>query len=425
MNGVATAALAVTLTAGSTGTVHIEPRGGPVGTEVALRMGGLPAETALVIGFGAPREGYEWIGAGESDGAGVLSATLRVPAWSEENALHYFFVALPDRPPLGTSPGFHVTAPDGTLSVSGELVGDPGPGRSARLRGAFDEIYCVSPAPVDARPGARVTVEGVLGAPGDCPDGIPVALRPAPTSPEPTRPGLRELWARDRAAFGVYVPERTEQGGRALAQNPLYDFLFLDLERAYDPEALRAVVRGVDSSGQAEAPSLLVRIPPISEAGEEATRARVGEVLALGGNGLVIPHIRSLDEARLAIRFVEESGADVWSPANPEGDVILMLMLEDPETVAQARAFAELGGFSVLACGIGSLAGALGGDREAAEAGAHRVLTEARRAGLPDMITANPNSIAGRVEEGYLALLLSGPDADEAIRIGREAAGRE
>lgn len=105
--------------------------------------------------------------------------------------------------------------------------------------------------------------------------------------------------------------------------------------------------------------------------------------------------------------------------------MIFMIMLEDPESVARAREFAELPGYSLLACGIGSLAAALGGDREAAEEGALQVLAEARRAGLPDMITANPQSIADRVEQGFLALLLSGPTAEEAIRIGREAAGRE
>ncbi len=46
-----------------------------------------------------------------------------------------------------------------------------------------------------------------------------------------------------------------------------------------------------------------------------------------------------------------------------------MLMLEDPAAVAQAREVADLKGYSILACGIGSLAQALGGDRAGAEAG--------------------------------------------------------
>ena len=76
------------------------------------------------------------------------------------------------------------------------------------------------------------------------------------------------------------------------------------------------------------------------------------------------------------------------------------------------------------ACGIGSLAQALGGDRRGAEAGTQKVLAEAKRARLVDMLTANPQDVAQRVKEGFLALLMQGPTADEAIRIGRAAAGR-
>ena len=74
-----------------------------------------------------------------------------------------------------------------------------------------------------------------------------------------------------------------------------------------------------------------------------------------------------------------------------------MLMLEDPAAVAQAKEMADLKGYSILACGIGSLTQALGGDRDDAEK---------------------------RVKEGFLALLTQGPNADEAIKAGRAAAGR-
>ena len=101
-----------------------------------------------------------------------------------------------------------------------------------------------------------------------------------------------------------------------------------------------------------------------------------------------------------------------------------MLMLEDPMAVAQARDVADLKGFSILACGIGSLTQALGGDRAGAEAGTQKVLAEAKRARLADMLTANTEDVAQRVKEGFLALLMQGPTADEAIKIGRAAAGR-
>ena len=254
---------------------------------------------------------------------------------------------------------------------------------------------------------------------------------------------LAQLWNEGIPAFGVFVPDErprpaerpppgtprqpavyTAEGGAALAHNPLYDFVFLNLEGQYDSGAVTAMVQGLRTPDAHGPKALLVRIPTIEAAGEEATRARVQEVLALGADGVVIPHIRTVEEARMAVGFFEAAEADVWSPSNRTGKIIAMLMVEDPEAVAVSGAMADLGGFSVLACGIGSLTAAMGGDREAAEAGNLQVLAEAVRVGMADMITADPTSVARRVEEGFVGLLMQGDQADEAIRIGRAAAGR-
>lgn len=254
------------------------------------------------------------------------------------------------------------------------------------------------------------------------------------------------LWARGLAAFGVFVPPEfaggggpgaapgaraqrgppryTVEGGRELARDPLLDFVFLNLERSYDPAAVEAIAAGLNSPGAIGRKTLLVRIPSIEQDGEEATRARVREALELGADGIVLPHVRNVAEARAAVSFFEDAGADVWSPGNPDGTVIAMLMLEDPGAVAEAAAIAAVPGYSVLACGIGSLTGALGGDRVAAEQGNQAVLAEATRAGLADMITANAGDIEQRVQEGFLGLLMQVGGADEAIRLGRQAAGR-
>ncbi len=247
------------------------------------------------------------------------------------------------------------------------------------------------------------------------------------------------LWERNLAAFGAFVPpefagggggaERgppryTVEGGRALARNPLLDFVFLNLERSWDPTAVEAVAAGLDAPDAIGRKTLLVRIPPIERDGEEAARARVREALELGADGVVLPHVRNVAEARAAASFFEDAGADVWSPANPDGSVIAMLMVEDPDAVAEAAAIADVGGYSVLACGIGSLAGALGGDRAAAERGNRTVLEEATRAGLADMITANADDVERRVREGFLGLLMQVDDVEAAIPLGRRAAGR-
>lgn len=262
------------------------------------------------------------------------------------------------------------------------------------------------------------------------------------------------LWERNLAAFGVFVPPEfaggggpgagggagadpgagaraqrgppryTVEGGRELARNPLLDFVFLNLERNYDPAAVEAIATGLRGPGAVGRKTLLVRIPSIEQDGEDIARARVRGALALGADGIVLPHVRSVAEARAAVSFFDDAGADVWSPANPDGTVIAMLMVEDPDAVAEAAAIADVPGYTVLACGIGSLTGALGGDREAAEQGNQAVLAEATRAGFADMITANAGDIERRVREGFLGLLMQVGGAEEAIRLGRQAAGR-
>ncbi len=252
------------------------------------------------------------------------------------------------------------------------------------------------------------------------------------------RTRLIQLWSEGTPAFGIFVPSErergvrgpdgarlpalyTSEGGRRLAQNPLLDYLFLNLEGSYDVASVEQIAAGLEGGTQEK--TLLVRIPPISVDGADAARARVAESLAAGADGIVLPHVRSPEEARLAVSFFEDIGADVWSPANPDGTVLAMLMIEDPGALAAATEIAHTPGYSVLACGIGSLRGALG-DREAAEAGNLEVLALAKSVGLPDMITANADDVAQRIEEGFLGLLMNGPEADAHIEVGRAAAGR-
>jgi 2-keto-3-deoxy-L-rhamnonate aldolase RhmA len=265
-----------------------------------------------------------------------------------------------------------------------------------------------------------------------------------------------DLWKQNKVAFGVYAPNEnaparpggpggaggaarggaagerppmppplyTVGGGEKLAMNPLYDYVFLNLEGAYDPAAVKAMSQGLHSSKAVSRKTLIVRIPPISKDGEAAARARVKEIFDAGADGVTIPHIRNLDEAKVALSFFRDAKVNVWSPSNPKGDKMAMLMLEDPKAIEQRKEIADLKGLSVLACGIGSLAQALGGDRAGAEAGTQQVLVETKRAGLANMLTANSQDVEKRVKEGFLALLMNGPTADEAIKIGRAAARR-
>jgi 2-keto-3-deoxy-L-rhamnonate aldolase RhmA len=239
-----------------------------------------------------------------------------------------------------------------------------------------------------------------------------------------------DLWPQGKVAFGVYAPSEaprgsppvyTADGAARVAANPLYDFVFLNLEGAYDPAAVKAYGQGLKKASRK---TLIVRIPPISKDGADVTQARVREILDAGADGVTIPHIRDLDEARLALSFFEAAKANLWSPSNPKGTKLAMLMLEDPKAIAQRKEIADLKGLSILACGIGSLAQALGGDRAGAEAGTQQVLAETKRVRIANMLPASVKDVEQRVKEGFSAILGQGPQADEMIKIGRAAAGR-
>ena len=249
------------------------------------------------------------------------------------------------------------------------------------------------------------------------------------------------LWKSGDAAFGMFVPDErvaaapaaggtrlpplyTENGARALAKNPLLDFLFLNLEGGYDAQAVRAMVSGLTMAAAATRPTLLVRIPTIADAGVAVTRARVKEVLGLGADGVVIPHVRSAAEARTAAAFFSEAGVKVWSPMNPKGTRIAMLMVEDKGAIAELAQIASVPGYSLLSCGIGSLTRDMGGDAPGAEAACRRARDLGAKAGMPSMMTATAGTIKDRIEKGYLGLLLAGT-ADQAaaiIRSGRTVA---
>jgi 2-keto-3-deoxy-L-rhamnonate aldolase RhmA len=253
-----------------------------------------------------------------------------------------------------------------------------------------------------------------------------------------------DLWAAGKPAFGVFVPNEnspargrgrgepgaprpkpvyTKAGGEKLAANPLYDYVFLNLEGNYDAAAIKAIVEGLRSSAATSRKTLLVRIPPF-DADAAAGAARIKDAFDLGADGVTVPHVQSVDEAQRVLQAFAAAKVNVWSPSNPAGEKIAMLMIEDPGALAQVKEFADLRGISVLACGIGSMTQALGGDRQKGEAATQTVLAETRRVKVPNMITANAQDVEMRIKEGFLALLMQGAQADEAIKLGRGAAGR-
>jgi 2-keto-3-deoxy-L-rhamnonate aldolase RhmA len=272
-----------------------------------------------------------------------------------------------------------------------------------------------------------------------------VGLAAEPTAQRKHPTDIIDLWMAGKPAFGVFVPNEaprppqgavrpepsaprpkpvyTTAGGQKLAANPLYDYVFLNLEGAFDGAAVKAIADGLRSPGSSNRKALIVRVPAFHE-DAAAGRNRIREVFASGGDGITFPHVESLAEAQEILAAVRAEKIDVWSPATPNGEKLVMMMIEDPKALEQATAFADLKGYSILACGIGSLTQALKGDRAGAEAGTQKILSETKRTKLVNMLTATTQDVEQRVKEGFLAILAQGQDADGAITLGRKAAGR-
>jgi 2-keto-3-deoxy-L-rhamnonate aldolase RhmA len=292
---------------------------------------------------------------------------------------------------------------------------------------------------------------------------VALVVMPTVTARQEHENVVIDLWMQGKPAFGVFVPNEnvaqrppgqpptgasgatagagggpsrggpqsgarpkplyTRAGGEKLAANPLYDYVFLNLEGSYDGEAVKAIAEGLRSPGATSRKTLIVRIPAYHDAPDQS-RARVREIFAAGADGITFPHVENLDEARRILDLFQQEKVNVWSPANPRAERLAMLMIEDPVALAQATELANLKGYSILACGIGSLTQALMGDRDGAEAGTQKILAETKRVKLVNMLTATTQDVEKRVKEGFLGILAQGQNPDEAIRIGRALVGR-
>ena len=238
-----------------------------------------------------------------------------------------------------------------------------------------------------------------------------------------------DIWEDGGTTFGIFVPTDdgvyTAEAAAELGRNELLDYLFLSLEDTYDVAAVDALVAGLSAVDRTDRPTLLVRLPTIDRDGEAVTRQRVQEVLTRGADGVIFPHIRSPEMAASTVGFFEDLGADVWSPDNPDGTIVSMLMLEDGEAVAAAEAIADVGGYSLLSCGIGSLGGDLGSP-EAADEGCLVVQGQAERVGMPSMQLAfTMEVLEQRIDQGYTAMLMQlNDETADIIRAGQAATGR-
>ena len=212
---------------------------------------------------------------------------------------------------------------------------------------------------------------------------------------------LARLLAEGQAVFGMFARPQNAEGGQAAAANDETDFIFYSLESGpWDIPTMASFMTAMaEASDEKEPHPVTLRIPPIRE-DREAALTHISEGIAAGVEGVVFPHVESVQDAELA---VSSMGSRLW-PSNPSGDLINILLIEDQAGI-----------------GPGDLRRAYEGDMEAVEEAIQTVLAACKEFDVACGITAGVDDIAERLAQGFKLIIVNQP---EALSVGLEESGR-
>jgi 2-keto-3-deoxy-L-rhamnonate aldolase RhmA len=265
----------------------------------------------------------------------------------------------------------------------------------------------------------------------------------AAESPPPAMPSLADA-ARQTVAYQMGDYEYNAFGGGASAER------FLGYVAAL-----------IAAGGSVREHPFMSKIPILHE-DPEAARARAVEQLDAGHAGIIMQHVESADEVRqgiAAMRFRSNGGtrpvdgvglaaafwgiskdeylkkADLW-PLNPNGELVLWVIVESKKGIANVREIAAVPGVSVVTVGAGTLGGVFSstnaaGERVRDEAGFDKAVADIlaackefkRPCGYPANNSADVERLMGM---GFSMFVMQRRDqaAFDAIATGRRLSGR-
>ena len=280
---------------------------------------------------------------------------------------------------------------------------------------------------------------------------------------------LIELFENDQTAFGILSFDYSLNNARSMASSDL-DFVFIDMEHApFDVERLRLFLLGMTNKrsivekGNLQ-PNVVpfVRIP--AAGGAEELIAQAKQVLDVGVFGIFFPAIHTREDAELAVRATrypqyngasdyEPTGlrgrnpsnaqwywgirdyhtrADVW-PLDPQGELLAMMFIESAEGVENIDEIISVSGLGAIFIGPSDLSTSMGYTSPTApevEEAIQTVLSACLENDVPCAITTGPGSVQQRINEGFRFVTVGADGglntgASNALRLGREAAGRD
>ena len=260
-----------------------------------------------------------------------------------------------------------------------------------------------------------------------------------------------ELLDSGKPVFGIFSGEKTPASAMEVVTTEA-DFIFYSMERGpFDVPGMQVYMQFmldradlVDRKNLFNEHPIITRIPPIRDGRVEA-QDRTQRILDAGVHGVVYPHVESAEDAEHAVRSMRYrpkglrpngqgvaarywgvgredyvSRADIW-PASPVGELISMLLIEDKIGIENARAIVSTEGVSIVIPGPGDLRRAYEGDDVAIENAIQTVLAACKEFDVACGITAGPDDIEKRLEQGFRVFIVT---SREAIAVGRRASAR-
>ncbi len=265
-----------------------------------------------------------------------------------------------------------------------------------------------------------------------------------------------------KPAFGIFSQNVSPRTGAWVAGSGL-DFVIIDLEHSpYDVTRLEGYLLGMINKAQIVNNGLAPQTVPfvrVPAAGREQLQFIIKQVLDLGPMGLLVPHVDSAEDAKAMVqasRFpqlkdspvFEPEGlrgvgygwaarywglpgreyaqrADLW-PLDPQGELVLWVMIESAAGVQNCKAIAETPGIGGLFIGPSDLAFSLGvplGD-PAVEEAIEQVVEVARETGVPLGTLCSASLVEKRLQQGFRFLAVGGDGGlssgvRDAVKIGR------
>jgi 4-hydroxy-2-oxoheptanedioate aldolase len=231
----------------------------------------------------------------------------------------------------------------------------------------------------------------------------------------PPRPGLRRRVLAGEPTLGLWVMLGSIAAADVMARAG-YDWLMVDLEHGmFEESQVLGLLTTIQGSGTAG----LVRVV-------SAERMRVGRILDLGADGVMIPRLESVEEIRETLSWMRyppagvrglaqaTRGAGYFTVAHPEirllSDSILgVFQVESPAAVDIAEQVAQLDGVDVLFVGPADLSHAMGipgefTNPQFVEALDHVAAVARAHGKAPGMLVRGADEVAAYRARGYTFL---------------------